>query len=227
MTSDNCKTAGEVLSGGDWERMLAGFEAIGADDDSPEAVGAAPVARHIDRVPPFQVDGVHPQVLEAREQVRRFTRAVLRKSCAPYSLALLGGSGCGKTHLARLARAALLDAGVDCQLWAWAAVLDAYREDKGDLLRQLDETRVLVLDDIGAEFLGTEKATEFSLAKLCCMLDTRAGRWTMLTSNMLLHQVAKLDERCASRLLRNGGRLVTLDEAKDWALEHYMKNKTH
>lgn len=162
MTFDNCK-AGEVLSGGDWERMLAEFEAIGAEEDSPEAVGAAPVARHIDRVPPFQVDGVHPQVLEAREQVRQFTRAVLRKSCAPYSLALLGGSGCGKTHLARLARAALLDAGVDCQLWAWAAVLDAYREDKGDLLRQLDETRVLVLDDIGAEFLGTEKATEFRL----------------------------------------------------------------
>ena len=225
MTSDNCKTAGEVLSGGDWERMLAEFEALGVDDDSQEAAGAAPVARYIDRVPPFQVDGVHPQVLEAREQVRQFTRAVLRKSCAPYSLALLGGSGCGKTHLAKLAQATLLDAGVGCQLWTWGEVLEAYREERGDMLRQLEGARVLMLDDIGAEFLGTEKATEFSLAKLCCMLDTRAGRWTLLTSNMLLHQVAKLDERCASRLLRNGGRVCQLDLASDYALAQYMKNK--
>ena len=32
MTSGNCKTAGEVLSGGDWERMLAEFEGLGVDE---------------------------------------------------------------------------------------------------------------------------------------------------------------------------------------------------
>lgn len=227
MTSDNCKTAGEILSGGDWERMLAEFEAIGADDDAPEAPEAAEATpRHIDRVPPFQTEGVHPQVLEAREQVRQFTRAVLRKSCAPYSLALLGVSGCGKTHLARLAKATLLDAGVDCQLWRWGSVLDAVRQgDKGDMLRQLDETRVLMLDDIGAENFGSGRAVDFSLSELGKMLDARSGKWTLLTSNIGFRQFGELEARCASRMLRNGGRVVEIDAAEDWAVAQYMKNK--
>ena len=221
----NMHTAGEAYAATGLDAYLAEWDArIAAMPDEPEEEVQA-AARHADAVPPFNEDGVHEQVLEALGQVREFTRAVLAKGCTPYSLSLLGNSGCGKTHLARLARAALLDAGVRVQMWTWGKVLEAYREERGDLLRQLERVRVLILDDIGAEFLGTEKALEFSLSRLCGMLEARAGRWTLLTSNMLLHQVAALDERCASRLLRDGGRVVQLDKAKDYALMQYMKHQ--
>lgn len=225
LATRNMHASKEAVEATGIESMLREIEALGVPDDAPAEVEAVP--RHIDKVPPFLLDGVHPQVQEAYGQVREWTRCILSKACAPHSLSLLGNSGCGKTHLAKLCRAHLLDKGVSAQMWSWARVLAAHREDQGDFLRQIDKVRVLILDDVGAEFLGTQRATEFSLAKLCEMLDAREGRWTLVTSNMLLKDVASLDERCASRLLRNGGRLVTLDEAKDWALEHYMKNKTH
>lgn len=196
----------------------------GAPDDEAEGSGGQ-VRRYVDGVPRFNEEGVHAQVLEALGQVREFVRAVLARGRAPYSLGLLGNSGCGKTHLARLARATLLDSRVGCQMWKWGKVLEARREDRGDFLLQLERERVLILDDVGAEFLGTEKALDFSLSTLCEMLEARAGRWTLITSNMLLHQVAALDERCASRLLRDGGRVVQLDQAKDYALTQYMKHQ--
>lgn len=221
----NMHAAKEAVAATGIEAILAEWaERIASMPDDPEPEREEK-ARRVDALPPFQVDGVHEQVLEAREQVRAWTRAILHRECKPYPLSLLGNSGCGKTHLARLAQATLLDAGVGCQLWTWGKVLEAYREERGDMLRQLEGARVLMLDDIGAEFLGTERALEFSLSKFCEMLEVRSGRWTLTTSNMLLHQIAGLDKRCASRLLRNGGRVCQLDLASDYALAQYMKNK--
>lgn len=200
--------------------MLAELEAMGVEDDTPEAEASMP--RHIDRVPPFLVDGAHEQVVEAHQQAREFVRCITGRACPPYTLSLLGGSGCGKTHLAKLVQASLWDAGVECQVWRWASVLTAVREDKGDMLRQIEGLRVLILDDVGAEFIGTDKALEFSFSKLCELLEVRQRRWTMLTSNKTMRQIADAEERCSSRLIRNGGRVVSMHSAPDWTLERRL-----
>lgn len=226
LATRNMHGCGEAVEATGIEALLREIEALGVPDDAPEPVEAKP--RHIDKVPPFQTEGLHPQVLDALEMVREWTRCIIRRACTPHSLSLLGVSGCGKTHMARLARAALLDAGVKCQLWRWGDVLDAVRQgNKGDFLRQIDRMRVLVIDDIGAENFGSTRAVDFSLTELGRLLDTRAGRWTLLTSNLLLRQLGELDARCASRMLRNGGRVAELDLAEDWAVAQYMKNKKH
>lgn len=210
-------TADDILAR--WEREIEAMP-----DDSQDEPPAKP--RHIDKVPPFLTDGLHAEVLEAHQQALEYTRAIINRSCRPYSLSLLGGSGCGKTHLARVVQATLWDAKVECQIWKWGEVLNAIRYNRGEFLRHLDSLRVLILDDVGAEFIGTEKALDFSFSKLCEMLETRSRKWTMLTSNLTMRQIADVETRCASRLIRNGGRVVQMHDAPDWALAHRLQQNS-
>jgi len=56
--------------------------------------------------------------------------------------------------------------------------------------------------------------TEFSTEKLHNLMGSRCGQWTIVTSNKSLEQIAQLDSRISSRMIRDGANIVeahTLD----------------
>jgi DNA replication protein DnaC len=63
---------------------------------------------------------------------------------------------------------------------------------------------LLVIDDIGAE----RDQTGFASEKLNMLLGMRVGKWTVITSNLLLKALSKVDDRIASRMFRERGNLV-------------------
>lgn len=201
---------------------LEAMIAEGGEDDGAQV----PEPSRVSKLPPFVLDGAHDQVRAAHAAVTALVAGVLGECPAcPHWLSLLGGCGVGKTHLLRLARAMLLDAGEHVQLWNWGDILDRLRGGQDDLMRHLADERVVMLDDVGAEFTATGKALDFSLATLYRLQEERAGRWTLLTSNLSMRGIANADERVASRLVRHGGEVVTLDAAEDWALARYKARK--
>lgn len=169
---------------------------------------------------PFTLDGVAECVVEAHGAAKAFALDAMERKPG-YWLTLAGRPGCGKTHLLDNVRHALLERGVEVQRWRWKRVLDALREGKDDLLFHLAGLRVLLLDDVGAENLGTERALGFSLSTLCELMELRAGKFTMLTSNLLPRDFAAADQRAASRLVRNGGKVVNLADAGDFSALAY------
>lgn len=204
---------------------ISWLEAMIADggEDGGEQVQEAP---RVSKLPPFVLEGVHDQVRAAHAAVTGLVAGVLGdRPARPHWLSLLGGCGVGKTHLLRLARAMLLDAGEHVQLWGWGDVLDRLRSGDDGLIRRLGDARVVMLDDVGAEFTATGKALDFSLATLYRLQEARAGKWTLLTSNLSMRGIANADERVASRLVRQGGEVVALDQASDWALARYKARR--
>lgn len=201
---------------------LEAMIADGGEDDGEQVQEPSRVSK----LPPFVLDGVHDQVRAAHAAVTGLVAGVLGECPArPHWLSLLGGCGVGKTHLLRLARAMLLDAGEQVQLWGWGDVLDRLRSGDDGLIRRLGDARVVMLDDVGAEFTATGKALDFSLATLYRLQEARAGKWTLLTSNLSMRGIANADERVASRLVRQGGEVVALDQASDWALARYKARR--
>lgn len=74
--------------------------------------------------------------------------------------------------------------------------------------------KFLVLDDIGAN----RDSTGYVTGQLGNLLGERTGRWTVITSNLHMDQISeRLDTRVASRLIRDGNRVVDLD-CLDYAL---------
>ncbi|MDL2294596.1 ATP-binding protein [Ruminococcaceae bacterium OttesenSCG-928-D13] len=117
------------------------------------------------------------------------------------SLYMFGYAGLGKTHLALSIAGQVLEQGGDViyvsAQRAFATV--AAGEDGGELFASMLEADLLVLDDLGTEFLNA-----FIRSKLYDLVNARMGRRpTIYTSNIcsqeLLNQ--RYDEKIASRLL--------------------------
>ena len=202
-----------------WARNLA--QRCADDDANPQPEPETPRTAKPQGPPPFALEGVHPQVRAAHAAVAAWLEAARTRSSRPYWLSLLGVCGCGKTHLLRLAHRTLKNRGCQAQLWLWRCVLDMLHSGASDIMRHLRDIPYLLIDDVGAEFSGTAKALDFSLGTLCELLDSRIHRWTMLTSNLLMKDLAAEDARVASRLVRHGNSLATLDQAQDYALSQY------
>lgn len=117
------------------------------------------------------------------------------------SLYLFGFAGLGKTHLALSMAHQVLEAGHDViYVGAQRAFTTiAEGEDDGVMYRSMLEAELLVLDDLGTEFLNA-----FTRAKLYDLVDSRMGRRpTIYTSNICSQEMLNLryDEKIASRLL--------------------------
>lgn len=193
-------------------------ELAGADREEDEAPEPAR-ATHVSKLPAFELEGAHEQVRAAHKATMDWLEAAERKA-RPYWLSLLGKSGCGKTHLLRLARAVLKDRGCGVVMTTWREALDNLRSG-GDFMRHLVEQRYLLIDDVGAEFNATAKAMNFSHSALCELADARIHRWTMLTSNLSLKDLAEEELRVASRLVRHGNLVYPMDQAPDYAMARY------
>lgn len=213
-------TISEVLANLDPDALFKHLMEL-AGEDPEDAAGAAPVrASRVSKLPPFELEGAHGQVRAAHRATMDWLDAAQRKA-QPYWLSLLGKSGCGKTHLLRLARAVLKDRGCRVAMMVWREVLDKLRGGASDFMRYLVELPYLLIDDVGAEFNATAKAMNFSHSALCELADARTHRWTMLTSNLSLKDMAEEEMRVSSRLVRHGNIVSPMDQAPDYAMARY------
>lgn len=152
------------------------------------------------------------------ERCALFAGALTRHQ-SPRWLSILGKSGTGKTHCAE--RLWILRDKLD---WShtryighviyWPQFVEQMRENIRDgygtgKLLDMGSWPLLVLDDIGAE----RDQTGFAAEKLNMLLGMRVGKWTVITSNLLLKALSKVDDRIASRMVREPGNLVIEIEA--------------
>lgn len=96
----------------------------------------------------------------------------------------------------------------------WPKMIDRMMEGDFGFMRQAGDDWLLALDDIGAEH---EKLRELSASKLFAILNARQFKFTVLTANLGIEEIAdKLDPRIASRLLRHGGVVIDTTGIEDW-----------
>ncbi len=97
---------------------------------------------------------------------------------------------------------------------SWPQCIEWMLEKDFGFMRQACEDWFLVLDDVGAEH---EKLRELSVSKLFTILNARTDKFTVLTCNFSLQQIAeRMDPRIASRLIRHGGVVVDSTGASDF-----------
>jgi DNA replication protein DnaC len=127
--------------------------------------------------------------------------AWLQDSQSP-GLFLFGSVGTGKTHLAIAICRALLEAGQDVMIQSasqfYSEIRSTFNSDQGEesVLAVYFRAPWLLLDDVGAGALS-----DFERRYLLDLLDRRANRRTIITSNLGVEDFARrLDERIASRL---------------------------
>ena len=176
-------------------------------------------------LPPFITDGLHPSVAQAHQATRSWVKAILKHQ-PPYWLTLFGSSGCGKTFLARHARAALRNKQRDCQLWNWAKAFDQLCDWDSDLMPHLCHLPILILDDIGTGYTMSDKTAELHSSKLYEILESRISKFTLITTNLSPQQLReRLDARIASRLFRGNNQIIDLAHADDYSYLQYLKNR--
>jgi DNA replication protein DnaC len=152
-----------------------------------------------------------PRVLALAEGCLKWLEGV-RAGERPRWLSLLGLTGTGKTHCARrlyrmtgAASPPYHSTDFFPSFVHWPSMVDDLRSfERQEEYRDMRRWPFLFLDDIMAE----RDTTGFASEKLSTLLSTRAGRWTVLTSNLTLDQIARSDTRIADRMLRDGGVVV-------------------
>lgn len=164
------------------------------------------------------------------EGCAKFCKAVKERQ-KPFWLSLIGGSGGGKTHLAK-------------RIWKWFQTTDQFRSqvdrdwdgrkeitypgqfcwwpevskelsaNRGyDKVDELMREKFVVLDEIGADRDPNGHCKDH-LARILC---SRVGKWTLLTSNKTLEDIARdIDTRVASRMIRDGSIVVEIDVRDYW-----------
>lgn len=99
---------------------------------------------------------------------------------------------------------------------SWPLCVERMLEGDFGFARQCKEDWFLVLDDVGAE---NEKIRELSTSKLFAILSARQHKFTVLTCNYSLPEIARrMDPRIASRLIRHGGMVVDSTGTPDFNL---------
>ncbi len=118
------------------------------------------------------------------------------------SLYLFGDAGLGKTHLALAMAAVVLDKGYDVLYVsaqkAFAAISADRYENGDDLFASMLAADLLVLDDLGTEYLDA-----YVLSRLYELVNTRSKHPTIYTTNIWQHGMLeqRYTEKIASRLL--------------------------
>lgn len=176
-------------------------------------------------LPKFDNKSVHDSVKTAASYTNAWIKSIESKA-NPYWLTLFGVPGCGKTLLAKCARQQLREKGHTVQLWNWPKVWSMCLEGEWEILEHLISLPILILDDVGAEFTGTNKLSELNTARLYEIAEGRLEKWTFITSNLDLHQMDKsLGSRFVSRLFRGGSRLVDLTQAADYSYMQWQRTR--
>lgn len=165
-----------------------------------------------------------PELEQLCRYTGRFVQAMKERK-KPRWLSLLGKSGTGKTHVAQRIwdscwrRFDWSRVGYNDRIVYWPEFVeemrDSVRQGLGTpMLLDMGKWPLLVIDDIGAELDRTGFASE----KLNTLLGMRVGKWTVLTSNLNLEGLSRIDDRIASRIIREPGNLFIEMTTKDYGL---------
>lgn len=138
----------------------------------------------------------------------------------PYWLSLLGDSGIGKTMLAKRAYRHFMDysrhnkkldvqnqriVGNTGQICNWRGFCADVRGGSFGRIDDICSDWFVVLDDIGSE----HDPTGFVASMIDRVFNERQHKWTLITSNLFLKQIAeKIDSRVASRMIRHGSKVI-------------------
>ncbi|WP_079709946.1 ATP-binding protein [Paraliobacillus ryukyuensis] len=122
------------------------------------------------------------------------------------NLLFSGTYGTGKSHLSVAITKALMEKGKTCVFISFPKLLtkikDTYNNDgptEDQLMNAMKNVDLLVIDDIGAE-----KRSEWSIAKLFEIIDDRAGKATIYTTNLNSEELNNwVGERNFSRIMEN------------------------
>jgi DNA replication protein DnaC len=151
-----------------------------------------------------------PMLEELVRCCARFCRRFKQGDAASW-LTLMGTTGTGKTHCAQ-------------RIWEWSRrrvswrrvnfieseiywpemvgrLRDPQDREAKQKLRELAGWPVLFLDDVGAE----RDITGFAAEQLNALLGQREQRWTIITTNLGLEQLAGIDPRISDRIIRGQG----------------------
>lgn len=122
------------------------------------------------------------------------------------NMLLHGSYGTGKSHLSVAATKKLMELGYECLFLSLPKLLTKIKgtyNNKGvtedELLEAIQRVDLLVLDDIGAEH-----KTEWAVTKLFEIIDDRAGKSTIYTTNLGSKELrTRFNERNFSRMMEN------------------------
>lgn len=185
------------------------------------------------------LDDYDPSLKAAKAACAGFV-ADMEANAEPYWLTLLGVTGCGKSFLMGqvFREATRINPGNPKNNPIWPPDWDdnqahvytgrrpyALRYDEGglasrmrngqyDLPRELRDEFFVCLDEVGI----VRDPTNFISEAVGTLCEARLGRWTMFASNFSLQEISdRMDDRIASRMLRNGNKVVVIT-AGDYAL---------
>jgi DNA replication protein DnaC len=128
----------------------------------------------------------------------------------PKNLLLSGSYGVGKSHLAVSITKDLLEMGFSCVFVSAPKLLTkiraTYNNDseikEDELLQGLEKVDLLVIDDLGAENVNPK--TQWTISKLFEVIDGRAGKHTVFTTNFNSADLEKkIGARNFSRVMYN------------------------
>jgi len=92
---------------------------------------------------------------------------------------------------------------------SWGKAMNRMLEGDYAFLEDLREYDFFAIDDIVSEY---QKLRELSASKLYDVLESRLGKWTVITANLGLEAIGNvLDPRIASRMIRNNSVVVDVD----------------
>lgn len=148
------------------------------------------------------------------DEVERMVKAAaqwataVKEGKSPRWLVMLGTSGCGKTHIAKRLWKWLQThrddfrsrAEYDPRWIYWPGFMDKTKTDAScyGVLNDMPRWKYLALDDV-----LSERQTPWTAEKLHNLIGQRARQWTIITSNLSMMGMAKVDKRIASRMLRD------------------------
>lgn len=177
--------------------------------------------------PPF----VPESVREMHRQAQWLLNDIAHDShgASPRWLTLCGHSGCGKSHLAAairlVARRQFKLTEQQVQLRNVSSLASRLRDGDMGLLTFLSNIQLLILDDLGSEY-KSEKSN-FIPSKFYELLESRLNKWTVITSNLSLADIAdRLDVRIASRITRGANILVESKDPFDFCWKAKEQNYT-
>ena len=142
------------------------------------------------------------ELKEAKQNIMNY----IQKFDGTKNLLLHGSYGTGKSHLSVSVTKELMVKGHECLFLSLPKLLTKIKEtynNKGvtedELLEAIQHVDLLVLDDIGAEH-----HTEWVNSKLFEILDDRAGKATVYTTNLNSKELrTQINERNFSRMMEN------------------------